>query len=53
MNMKTMHIVIAAGAFLGGHVAQAKFDTLGKIGNVLGMIPFVGDKIEDVWSILE
>jgi len=53
MNMTTMHIIIAGSAFIAGHVAQAKFNTLGRIGNVLGMIPVVGDTIENVWEKLE
>jgi len=53
MNMTTMHILIAGSAFLAGHVAQAKFNTLGRIGDTLGMIPFVGDAIENAWETLE
>lgn len=52
LSMKQMHLIMMAGAFVAGHIAQNKFDTTGKIGNVIGMIPFVGDKIEDIWETI-
>lgn len=52
LSMKQMHLVIAGVAFVAGHIVQNKFDTTGKIGNVIGMIPFVGDKAEDIWEAI-
>ena len=48
-----MYIAAIAGAFLAGHIVQAKFDTIAKIGNVVGMVPFVGDKLEDLIDKLD
>lgn len=49
----TMTIAAIGGAFLAGHIVQAKFDTIAKIGNVVGMIPFIGDKLEDLIDKLD
>lgn len=46
-------IIIGAVAFLAGHVVQSKFNTIKKIGDTVGMIPFIGDKLEDVIEMLE
>lgn len=44
---------VPIAAFLAGHIVQAKFGTIGKIGNVVGKIPVVGDKLEDLIDKLE
>jgi hypothetical protein len=48
-----MYLIMFAGAFLAGHVVQAKFDTISKIGNVVGMVPVIGDKLENLIDKLD
>lgn len=49
-ELMTSPIAIGVVAFLAGHIVQEKVDTLGKIGDVIGMTPIIGDTLESIWD---
>lgn len=51
-ELMTNPIAIGVAAFLAGHIVQEKVDTLGKIGDVIGMVPIIGDTLEKVWDFV-